>query len=86
MSSFINKEALLGAAATNRGKINTITIAVAFALSIMVIHNYRTCEDGKGYPTSHSMQKTFYALAIIILIACCLLFGYDLAIMAKIVK
>ena len=83
MSSFTK---LLGAAATNRDAVNTLTMAVAFALSIMVINNYRQCESGKGYPASHPVVTMSYVLAIIILIACCLLFGYDLAVMAKLIK
>ncbi len=79
------KESFLGAAATNRGSINTLTMIVAFVLSIMVINNYRQCEKGKGYPSSAPIVKMSYALSIIILIACVLLFAYDLALMAKLV-
>jgi hypothetical protein len=79
------KESFLGAAATHRGSINTVTMVIAFVLSIMVINNYRQCEKGKGYPSSAPIVKMSYTLSIIILIACVLLFAYDLALMAKIV-
>ena len=85
MSSF-TKEALLGSAATHRGAVNTMTVAVAFALSIMVINNYRQCEDGKGYPESRTFVNMSYYLAIAILVACCLLFGYDLLILSGLMK
>jgi len=83
--SIFTREGLLGAAATNRGSVNTLTMAVAFVMSIMVINNYRQCEDGKGYPKTRTFVTWSYALAIIVLIACCLLFGYDLLVMGKLV-
>ena len=79
------KESFLGAASTHRGSINTVTMVIAFVLSIMVINNYRQCEKGKGYPSSAPIVKMSYTLSIIILIACVLLFAYDLALMAKLV-
>ena len=83
--SFFTRQGVLGAAASNRGSINTMTMGVAFVLSIMVINNYNQCKKGIGYSDSAPIVTTSYALAIIILIACCLLFGYDLAVMAKII-
>jgi uncharacterized membrane protein YidH (DUF202 family) len=80
-----SREGLLGAASSNRGYVNTMTMGVAFVMSIMVINNYRQCEQGKGYPKNNTFVSMSYALAIVILIACCLLFGYDLAVMAKLV-
>jgi hypothetical protein len=80
------KESFLGAASTNRGRVNTLAMAVAFVLSIMVINNYRQCKPGEGYPENNTITYYSYILAIIILIAACLLFAYDLAIMAKILK
>jgi hypothetical protein len=79
------REGFLGAASSTRGRVNTMTLGVAFVMSIMVINNYRQCEEGKGYPEPRTFVNMSYALAIIILIACCLLLGYDLAVMAKIV-
>ena len=83
--SMFTREGLLGAASTNRGSVNTLTMAVAFVMSIMVINNYNQCEDGKGYPQPRTFVTWSYALAIVILIACCLLFGYDILVMAKVV-
>ena len=83
--SLFSRQGMLGAASTNRGYINTLTMGVAFVMSIMVINNYNQCKKGKGYPDSAPIVTTSYALAIIILIACCLLFGYDLAVMAKLI-
>jgi hypothetical protein len=75
--------AVFETAAAHRGKVDTVTLSVAFVLSIMVINNYRQCEDGKGYPKSHTFVSMSYTLAIVLLIACILLFSYDLAIMVK---
>jgi hypothetical protein len=80
------KESFLGAASTHRGSINTVTMVTAFVLSIMVINNYRQCKKGKGYPKKAPFVKMSYTLSIIILIACCLLFAYDLGLMANLIK
>ena len=69
---------ILGAAANFRGMINTVTLASAFVLSIMVINNYRQCEAGKGYPTSKPIVSMSYYLSIFILVVACLLFGLDI--------
>jgi len=79
------REGLLGAAATNRGSVNTVTMALAFVMSIMIINNYRQCKDGKGYPKNRTFVNMSYTLAIIVLIAGCLLFSYDIAVMANLV-
>ena len=73
-----SSQALLGSANNFRGMINTVTLATAFVLSIMVINNYRQCEKGVGYPTSAPIVNMSYVLAIIILIVACLLFGLDI--------
>ena len=87
MNSLLSaKSALLGSAATHRGSINTMTMAVAFVLSIMVINNYRQCKPGSGYPSSAPIVKLSYTLSILILVACCMLFGYDIAHMLKIIR
>ena len=87
MSSIINREALLGSANTFRGKINTVTIIIAFVLSIMVINNYNQCDDNKGYSTgSKPYVQGSYIIAIIVLIVACLLFAFDLAVMTRLLK
>ena len=86
MSSIINREALLGSANTFRGKINTVTLGIAMVLSIMVINNYRQCQDGKGYPASKPIVQGSYIISIMILVVACLLFAFDLAVMARLIK
>ena len=86
MSSIVNREALLGSANTFRGKINTVTLGVAMVLSIMVINNYRQCQDGKGYPSSKPIVQGSYIISIMILIVACLLFAFDIAKMANLIK
>ena len=71
-------QALLGSANNYRGMINTVTLATAFVLSIMVINNYRQCEKGVGYPESHPIVNMSYYLSIFILVVACLLFGLDI--------
>ena len=69
---------ILGSANTFRGMINTVTLITAFVLSIMVINNYRQCEDGKGYPVSHPFVSMSYIISVMILIVACILFGLDI--------
>ena len=71
-------QGMLGAAASFRGMINTVTLATAFVLSIMVINNYRQCEAGKGYPASKPIVSMSYYIAIMILVVACVLFGLDI--------
>jgi hypothetical protein len=61
-----------------RSKLNTITLVTAFILSIMVIHNTRTCENKKGYPPDHTFVNFGYGVSIFILIAICIIFALDL--------
>jgi len=71
-------QGMLGSANSFRGMINTVTLATAFVLSIMVINNYRQCEKGKGYPASHPIVNMSYYIAILILVVACVLFGLDI--------
>ena len=84
-SSMFNKEALLGSAKSARGMVNMMTLVTAFVLSIMVINNYNQCKDGAGYPTDHTFVKGSYWLAILILVVACIMFAYDIAIIAKVI-
>ena len=61
-----------------RGMINTVTLAIAFVLSIMIINTNRQCKAGKGYDTSTPIVSMSYVLAVIILVVACLLFGFDI--------
>ena len=61
-----------------RTHLNTVTLVTAFVLSIMVINNYRQCEDGKGYPEKHPNVKHSYQIAVGILVICCILFFLDI--------
>ena len=61
-----------------RGMINTVTLAIAFVLSIMIINTNRQCKEGKGYDTSTPIVSMSYVLAVIILVVACLLFGFDI--------
>jgi hypothetical protein len=71
---------MLGGAAYSgfRSKFNTMTLVVAFVLSIFCIHNTRTCEDKKGYPDSRGFVKFGYAISIILLVLICIIFALDL--------
>ena len=81
------KDSFLGSAKTGRGKINMAVIVVAFILSIMTINTHKKCKDAldkKSDPaifTDDSAVKLMYSIAVVILVMCVLLFGYDLAIM-----
>ena len=61
-----------------RSKLNTVTLVIAFILSIFVIHNTRTCDEGKGYPKDHTFVKFGNGIAIAILVITCILFAMDL--------
>jgi len=81
-------EDVLGAAKTARGKINIIMIAIAFAMSCVVVNTYRACynyNDKKKF-SSDGMVQTSYAFAVIIIILSVFLFSYDIAVMAKVIR
>jgi hypothetical protein len=86
-----NSEAILGAANSARGLVNTSTLLVAFGLSIMVINNYRQCrapgnkKAGSGYKKDMYVEYSYY-LAVIILIAAVLMIALDLGKAFKIIK
>ena len=67
-----------GAYAGLRSKLNTVTLIVAFILSIFVIHNTRTCEENKGYPKDRGFVKFGNRIAITTLVITCILFALDL--------
>jgi len=66
-----------------RGKMNMVTMVIAFVLSIMVIHSNRQCEEGKGYPSSAPFVTMSYGVAIFILVILCILFALDIFAFAK---
>ena len=67
-----------------RGMVNTLTLAVSFVLSIMVINNYRQCQPSKGYdPNNSGFVKFSYILSILVLVVCCLMFSFDLFHLGK---
>ena len=61
-----------------RGMINTVTLAIAFVLSIMIINTNRQCKEGKGYDTSTPIVSMSYWIAVMILVIACILFGLDI--------
>jgi len=71
-------EGLMGTYNNIRGKLNIVTLVTSFVLSIMVINNYRQCEEKKGYPQHHGFVQFSYGISVVILIICCALFGIDL--------
>ncbi len=73
-----SSQALLGSANTFRGMINTVTLAIAFVLSIMVINTNRQCKEGKGYSTSTPIVSMSYWISVMILVVACILFGLDI--------
>jgi len=79
----LSMPALLGTAKTFRGKVSMATIIIAFVLSIMVIDTNRQCKPAPaGYDDKTKLAKT---ISIIVLVLCCLLFLWDIAVMAEIV-
>jgi len=79
------REGFLGAVGTTRGYLNTMTILVAFVMSIMVVNNYRQCKKGKGYPKNNTNVNRSYTLGIIILVCSSILIMYDIAGMANLI-
>ena len=69
-----------GAYGQLRSKLNTVTLVIAFVLSIMVINNYRQC-GATGYPESKPIVNSSYYLSILILVVACILFAMDLFFM-----
>jgi hypothetical protein len=61
-----------------RSKFNTYTLVTAFILSIFCIHNYRTCEDNKGYAKERGFAKFGYGISIFLLVVICILFAFDI--------
>ena len=75
--------ALLGTAKTFRGKMSMVTIVVAFVLSIMVIDSQNKCKPApQGYSDKTKISQI---ISIIVLVLCCLLFLWDIAVMMKFV-
>jgi hypothetical protein len=74
----------LGAARSGRGKVNMMVIVVAFVLSIMVVNTYNQCnKNAKGtLGSKDQIAYGSYVLAILVIVACVLLFGYDMAVSA----
>ena len=81
-----NKESLLGSAKSARGMVNMMTLVTAFVLSIMVINNYNQCAEGSGYPKDRTFVKGSYWLAIMVLVVACVMFAYDIAVIAKVIR
>jgi hypothetical protein len=81
MSGFFSSpssQGVLGSANNFRGMINTVTLATAFVLSIMVINTNRQCKEGRGYDASAPIVSMSYWIAVMILVVACLLFGLDI--------
>ena len=66
-----------------RGMINTVTLAIAFVLSIMIINTNRQFKEGKGYDTSTPIVSMSYWVSVMILVAACILFGIDIFNMVR---
>lgn len=74
---------MLGTYDNMRGKLNIITIIIAFILSIMVIHTNNQCEDGQGYDESSPVVSFSFGFSVTILVICCVLICIDLFIFIK---
>ena len=61
-----------------RSKLHTMTLVVAFVLSIFAVHNYRTCEDNKGYAPNHGFAKFGYGISVFIIVILCIIFALDI--------
>jgi hypothetical protein len=61
-----------------RSKLNTVTLITAFVLSIFAIHNYRTCEDNKGYAKERGFAKFGYGISVTIIVLLCIIFALDI--------
>ena len=64
-----------------RGKLNIISLIIAFVLSIMVVHTHNQCEDNKGFPKSAPFVSMSYAISIIMIVILCLIFSSDIALL-----
>jgi hypothetical protein len=74
----------LGTAGTARGKVNMIALTVAFILSVMVIRMRSVCisTDATTFKKD-SLTQSMYVVSIFVIVACILLFGYDMFVMFK---
>ena len=68
-----------------RGSINMLTIIIAFILAIMNVNIHNACSPAPDSFSTSSRVKFVYAISIIIIILISLLFGYDLAVMFKLI-
>lgn len=78
-------ESFLKSAKTGRGQVNMLAVVVAFVLSIMVVHTHNQClqiKDPKQFKEDSGV-KLMNVLAIIVIVACVLLFSYDIYVMVN---
>jgi hypothetical protein len=68
-----------------RGGVNMLVLIVAFILSIMIIYTRNQCTPGTNDQQTkyYSDVKIPYWIAILLVVLTCLLFAFDLGIMAS---
>jgi len=67
-----------GAYSKVRSHFSTVTLVIAFILSIFVIHNTNKCENNKGYPKDRGFVNTTYRISVTVLVLICVLFALDI--------
>lgn len=77
-------EGLLDYFKNARGDVNMLVLIVAFILSIMIIYTRNQCTPGTNDQKTkyYSDVKIPYFIAIVLVVLTCLLFAFDLGIMA----
>lgn len=81
-------EEVLGAARTQRGKINMFVLIIAFVLCCVNVNTYRMCKDNGGTKKfeDDGLVKMSYWGSIIVIVLACILMAYDIAIFLRIIK
>jgi hypothetical protein len=77
-------EGLLASAKTGRGQVNILVILLAFVLSTMIVDTRDKCSN-KDDKFKAGTQFS-YGIAVVVIVLSVVLFGYDLALMAGLIK
>ena len=72
------KESILGTVKSARGMVSLTVIIVAFILSLMVVDTRNKCVSTSDQNKFKSDTSLMYYVAILVIIACVVLLGYDI--------
>lgn len=72
------KESILGTVKSARGMVSLTVLIIAFVLSLMVVDTRNKCVNTNDPNKFKSDTSLMYYIAILVIIACVVLLGYDI--------